>query len=196
MLGVITTILTVILVFICLLMSLVILMQRPKQEGLGAAFGGGIADKMLGSGTTDFLQRATVMMGVAFFVLSLTIATLMAYDRDADRKAGVEAVKDAALTNTGDTGGTPPAGNIDIQDEDDSTGTDPAANGAPPIDNPAPEVDVEPDAVEGGVEPAAEVDVEAAAEVDVEAAAEAVNPAEAADTPAPVETEATSPDNS
>ena len=46
--------------------------------------------------TTDFLQRATVMMGVAFFVLSLTIATLMAYDRDADRKAGVSAVKAAA----------------------------------------------------------------------------------------------------
>lgn len=116
MLSVIITILTVILVFICLLMSLVILMQRPKQEGLGAAFGGGIADKMLGSGTTDFLQRATVMMGVAFFVLSLTIATLMAYDRQGDRDARADAVKDAAGELDGDTDknpdqiGAPPVG--------------------------------------------------------------------------------------
>ena len=134
MLGVITTILTVILVFICLLMSLVILMQRPKQEGLGAAFGGGIADKMLGSGTTDFLQRATVMMGVAFFVLSLTIATLMAYDRDADRKAGVSAVKAAANANA------------NAEPEADGAGVSPieppVLDGVPPIEPPAVEAEV------------------------------------------------------
>ncbi len=130
MLGVITTILTVILVFICLLMSLVILMQRPKQEGLGAAFGGGIADKMLGSGTTDFLQRATVIMGVAFFVLSLTIATLMAYDRDADRKAGVSAVKAAANANAEpEAGAADGAGVSPIEP--------PVLDGVPPIEPPA-----------------------------------------------------------
>ena len=96
MLGVIVTILTVILAFMCIVMSLVILMQRPKQEGLGAAFGGSLTDKMLGSGTTDFLQRATVIMGVAFFVLSLTIATLMAYDRNSERQAQLDQIRDVA----------------------------------------------------------------------------------------------------
>ncbi len=103
MLGVLTTILTVILVFICVLMSLVIMMQRPKQEGLGAAFGGGIADRMLGSGTTDFLQRSTVIMGVLFFVLSFTIATLMAYDRSAARASNVDSLKGRVQQEEGAT---------------------------------------------------------------------------------------------
>ena len=37
--------LLVIFVIVCLLMTLIILMQRPKQEGLGAAFGGGSAGR-------------------------------------------------------------------------------------------------------------------------------------------------------
>ncbi|MEN9021892.1 MAG: preprotein translocase subunit SecG, partial [Verrucomicrobiales bacterium] len=165
MLGVITTILTVILVFICLLMSLVILMQRPKQEGLGAAFGGGIADKMLGSGTTDFLQRATVIMGVAFFVLSLTIATLMAYDRDADRKAGVSAVKAAANANAEpEAGAADGAGVSPIEP--------PVLDGVPPIEPPAVGAEV----------PAEEAEVPAEeAEVPAE---EAEVPAEEAEVPA------------
>ena len=167
MLGVITTILTIILVFICLLMSLVILMQRPKQEGLGAAFGGGIADKMLGSGTTDFLQRATVMMGVAFFVLSLTIATLMAYDRDADRRAGVGAVKDAA------------AASVDPEAAVDGGDAAPA-NDAPAND--APVAEIEMPEFEEAV-PAAEIEVPAVEVPAVEIDADA--PAEDADTTAP-----------
>lgn len=113
MLGVLVTILTVILVFVSLLMSLVILMQRPKQEGLGAAFGGGLTDRMLGSGTTDFLQKATVFMGVTFFVLSLTIATLMAYDRSAERDSQSQEVLQAATNEEPDadpTGTAPPVG--------------------------------------------------------------------------------------
>jgi preprotein translocase subunit SecG len=175
MLGVITTILTIILVFICLLMSLVILMQRPKQEGLGAAFGGGIADKMLGSGTTDFLQRATVMMGVAFFVLSLTIATLMAYDRDADRKAGVSAVKAAANANVEpEANATAGAGAPPIEP--------PVLDGVPPIEPPAVEVEAEVPAEEAEV-PAEEAEVPAEeAEVPAE---EAEVPAEEAEVPVP-----------
>ena len=33
-------------VFVALLMMLVILMQRPKSEGLGAAFGGGMTGNL------------------------------------------------------------------------------------------------------------------------------------------------------
>ena len=69
--------LQVILVIVCLLMTLIILMQRPKQEGLGAAFGGGVTDQVFGARTTNVLQRGTVYLGTMFFVLSLTLAVLI-----------------------------------------------------------------------------------------------------------------------
>ena len=47
-------------VVVSLLLVLVILMQRPKQEGLGAAFGSGMTDAAWGARTTDVLQKGTV----------------------------------------------------------------------------------------------------------------------------------------
>lgn len=64
-------------VIVCLLLALVILMQRPKQEGLGAAFGGGLTDQAFGARTTDVLQKSTVYLGVLFFVISLVLAILI-----------------------------------------------------------------------------------------------------------------------
>lgn len=69
--------LLVIFVIICILMTLMILMQRPKQEGLGAAFGGGMTDQMFGARTTNVLQRGTVWFASLFFVLALTLAVLI-----------------------------------------------------------------------------------------------------------------------
>lgn len=69
--------LLVVFVIVCLLMTLLILMQRPKQEGLGAAFGGGVTDQVFGARTTNVLQRGTVYLGSLFFILSLTLAVLI-----------------------------------------------------------------------------------------------------------------------
>ncbi len=69
--------LLVVFVIVCLLMALLILMQRPKQEGLGAAFGGGVTDQVFGARTTNVLQRGTVYLGSMFFILSLTLAILI-----------------------------------------------------------------------------------------------------------------------
>ena len=69
--------LLVIFVVVCLLMTLVILMQRPKQEGLGAAFGGGVTDQVFGARTTNVLQRGTVYLASMFFILSLALAILI-----------------------------------------------------------------------------------------------------------------------
>lgn len=52
-------------------------MQRPKQEGLGAAFGGGVTDQVFGARTTNVLQKGTVYLGSMFFILSLTLAILI-----------------------------------------------------------------------------------------------------------------------
>lgn len=72
------TLLVIVLVITCLLMSLIILMQRPKQEGLGAAFGAGMTDQMFGARTTNVLQKGTVYLASTFFILTLTLAILFA----------------------------------------------------------------------------------------------------------------------
>lgn len=69
--------LLILFVIICIVMTLMILMQRPKQEGLGAAFGGGMTDQMFGARTTNVLQRGTVWFASLFFVLALTLAVLI-----------------------------------------------------------------------------------------------------------------------
>lgn len=69
--------LLVILVAVCLLLCLVVLMQRPKQEGLGAAFGGGMTDQAFGARTTDVLQKGTVYLGTAFFLVTLSLSILV-----------------------------------------------------------------------------------------------------------------------
>jgi len=69
--------LLVVFVIVCLLMALLILMQRPKQEGLGAAFGGGVTDQVFGARTTNVLQKGTVYLGSMFFIISLTLAILI-----------------------------------------------------------------------------------------------------------------------
>jgi preprotein translocase subunit SecG len=69
--------LLVILVALSLLLCLVVLMQRPKQEGLGAAFGGGMTDQAFGAQTTDVLQKGTAYLGTAFFAVALTLSVLI-----------------------------------------------------------------------------------------------------------------------
>lgn len=57
-------------------MILLILMQRPKQEGLGAAFGAGVTDQVFGARTSNVLQRGTVYLATAFFLVSLALSAL------------------------------------------------------------------------------------------------------------------------
>lgn len=62
------------LVITCLLLVIVVLMQRPKSEGLGAAFGSSMTDNLFGTQTTNVLSRLTVWLGGLFFLLSLVIS--------------------------------------------------------------------------------------------------------------------------
>lgn len=65
-------------IIVCLLMVFIILMQRSKQEGLGAAFGGGITDSMFGAQTSQVLVKATVWLAILFFGLTMILARLYA----------------------------------------------------------------------------------------------------------------------
>lgn len=65
-------------VIVCLLLVLVVLMQRPRSEGLGSAFGGGITDNVFGSQTTNVLARFTTWMAIGFFAITLLLSILTA----------------------------------------------------------------------------------------------------------------------
>lgn len=66
-------------VAICLLLVLVVLMQRPRSEGLGAAFGGGVTENIFGAQTTHVLGKFTTWLGIGFFIVTLFLS--MAYAR-------------------------------------------------------------------------------------------------------------------
>ena len=65
-------------VFVALLMILVILMQRPKSEGLGAAFGGGVTENIFGAQTTNVLTKITGWLAALFFLLTFFLSILYA----------------------------------------------------------------------------------------------------------------------
>ena len=69
-----------------LLIVFLVLMQRPKNEGLGAAFGGGVTDNLFGAQTTNVLQTITRWLGCIFFALSLGLSLLYV---KAPRKSGL-----------------------------------------------------------------------------------------------------------
>jgi preprotein translocase subunit SecG len=65
-------------VFVSVLMMLVILMQRPKSEGLGAAFGGGMTENLFGAQTTNVLTKVTGWLAAIFFLLTFILSILYA----------------------------------------------------------------------------------------------------------------------
>src|SRR3954467_15217936 len=66
-------------VLVALLMVLVILMQRPKSEGLGAAFGGGVTENIFGAQTTNVLVKITGWLAAIFFLLTFVLSILYAH---------------------------------------------------------------------------------------------------------------------
>ena len=71
-------------VLIALLMVLVILMQRPKSEGLGAAFGGGVTENIFGAQTTNVLVKFTSWLTAMFFMLTFVLSVLYAHKTSRD----------------------------------------------------------------------------------------------------------------
>jgi preprotein translocase subunit SecG len=102
-------------VFIALLMILVILMQRPKSEGLGAAFGGGVTENIFGAQTTNVLTKITGWLAALFFLLTFALSILYAHKGNTQSGLRRELMKDlpppiAATGSPTPTPGVSPAG--------------------------------------------------------------------------------------
>ncbi len=82
--------------FVAVLMMLVILMQRPKSEGLGAAFGGGVTENIFGAQTTTVLTTITTWLASIFFVLVLVLSVLYAHRGAPDSAVRRELMKTSA----------------------------------------------------------------------------------------------------
>ena len=142
--------LTAILAIICLLMVLIILMQRPKQEGLGAAFGGGVTDQMFGAQTSNVLQKVTVTFAIIFFVITLILAVLVGKEQEHNKTLLNPQVSGSESTGTdpsGQNGAIIPSiidlGNQDNKKEDtkpaEETAPIPVEENKAPAEVPAPE---------------------------------------------------------
>src|SRR5262245_46198501 len=71
-----TTLLTIIHVFVCAFLILVVLLQAGKGGGMGIAFGGGGGSQTVfgSSGAGNFLTRLTSITAVIFMITSLVLA--------------------------------------------------------------------------------------------------------------------------
>ena len=64
---------------VCIGLIGVVLLQSGKGGGLaGGAFGGSAQTVFGGRGATDFITRATMVLGAAFFITSLSLALISA----------------------------------------------------------------------------------------------------------------------
>jgi preprotein translocase subunit SecG len=87
-------------VLVSALMVLVILMQRPKSEGLGAAFGGGVTENIFGAQTTNVLVKFTTWLAGIFFALTFALSILNAHKSTADSAFRRELMKKQAAAPT------------------------------------------------------------------------------------------------
>ena len=83
------TIFTFLLIIVSIFMILVVLMQRSSSSGgLGAAFGGGLAESAFGTDTGNILTKTTVYAAIAFFIISfgLYLGYMSMLGEKSDRK--------------------------------------------------------------------------------------------------------------
>ncbi|HEY4282897.1 MAG TPA: preprotein translocase subunit SecG [Chthoniobacterales bacterium] len=77
--SILITVLIGLWMIVASLMMLVILMQRPKSEGLGAAFGGAVTENLFGAQTTNVLVKFTAWLAGIFFAITFLLSVLYAH---------------------------------------------------------------------------------------------------------------------
>jgi preprotein translocase subunit SecG len=107
MLDLLHTPLTVLHVFVCLMLMLVVLIQPGKSGGLGAALGGAGATQIFGGrGAGNFLTRTTWIAASIFFLTSVTLAYLSTSTGDSLEDLAKSSRSAPAGNDTGNDTGT------------------------------------------------------------------------------------------
>lgn len=63
-------------VVVCLLLGLVVMIQKPKDGGLGGSFGGGALEGALGADAGSVLVKTTAILGTIFLLNTLFLVKL------------------------------------------------------------------------------------------------------------------------
>lgn len=74
-------ILTFVLILVSGFLVLVVLMQKSKDGGVGAALGGGATEAAFGADTSNVLSKSTIYAAVLFFVLAFALYLGRIYER-------------------------------------------------------------------------------------------------------------------
>ncbi len=160
--------LKVVLVIVSILIVLLVLMQRPKQEGLGAAFAQGMMNEIGGAQTANILQKGTTYLGMMFFGISMLLSVLISYDARADRalgEAAAERIGDKSVGTAGEP--TLPLDLGSIPGVDTPLGVTPEGDAAPEGETPEGDVAPEIETPEGEVAPEIETpEGDAASEIE------------------------------
>jgi preprotein translocase subunit SecG len=67
-------ILYVVEVVVCLLLAGIVLLQKPKEGGLGGVIGGGMAEAAFGADAGNVLIKGTIILGAVFLLNTLALA--------------------------------------------------------------------------------------------------------------------------
>jgi preprotein translocase subunit SecG len=66
----------VVQVIVCLLLALVVMLQKPKEGGLNSAIGGGALEASLGADAANVLIKTTAVLGAILLINTLVLARL------------------------------------------------------------------------------------------------------------------------
>ena len=78
-------------VVVCLLLALVVMLQKPKEGGLGGAIGGGMLEASLGADAGNVLIKTTAILGAIFLLNTLVLARLTSTPSSGSVVAGAAA---------------------------------------------------------------------------------------------------------
>jgi preprotein translocase subunit SecG len=74
--NVLIVLLTAVHVLVALFVIILVLMQKSSEQGVGAAFGGGMTETVFGAGTTTALVRMTIWCACLLLATTLILAVL------------------------------------------------------------------------------------------------------------------------
>ena len=66
-------------VILCFLMGGVIMLQKPKDGGLGVSFGGGMGEALFGAHMGNMLTKTTIVLGAVFLLNTLVLSRLTSH---------------------------------------------------------------------------------------------------------------------
>src|SRR5712664_2837394 len=81
--GFLIGLLTAVHILIALFVIVLVLMQKSSEQGVGAAFGGGVTETVFGAGTTTALVRMTIWCACALLATTLILAVLHSHRTNA-----------------------------------------------------------------------------------------------------------------